>query len=176
MAPLSADVVSAPATSGAGTQATKADAPHRIVCACHLSRRMSAVSYVFQGVAAAVLVQTLFFKFTAAPESVYIFTKLGAEPWGRIGSGVAELIAALLLLTPRTAIIGAAMSIGLMIGAIGSHLTKLGIVVQDDGGLLFGLAWTVVVCGAAVLVIRRDQVNRFVRQPIGYVKDLTTRR
>ena len=175
MAPLLAETFSQPATPSPTSRSSDANAaaPHRIVCACHLSRRMSAVSYIFQGIAAAVLAQTLFFKFTAAPESVYIFTKLGAEPWGRIGSGVAELIAALLLLTPRTAILGAAMSIGVMFGAIGSHLTKLGIVVQDDGGLLFGLAWTVLLCSVAVLVIRHDQVKRFVTQPIGYVQDLT---
>jgi hypothetical protein len=166
--------VAASASSVSPSQAAVSKPAHRIVCACQLSRRMSAVSYIFQGIAAAVLAQTLFFKFTAAPESVYIFTKLGAEPWGRIGSGVAELIAVLLLLTPRTAIFGAAMSIGVMFGAIASHLGPLGIVVQDDGGLLFALAWTVLLCGVAVLVIRRDQVQRFVRQPIAYIKDLAT--
>lgn len=174
MTPQPGNSVAMPSASVATAETAELPVAHRIVCACHLSRRMSAVSYIFQGIAAAVLAQTLFFKFTAAPESVYIFTKLGAEPWGRIGSGVAELIAVLLLMTPRTAILGAGLAIGLMLGALGSHLTKLGIVVQDDGGLLFGLAWTVLICSAAVLVIRRDQLERFVRQPIAYVKDLTT--
>src|SRR5262250_1903693 len=90
-------------------------------------------------VAAVILLQTLFFKFTAAPESVYIFTKVGLEPWGRIGSGVVELIAALLLLSPRLTWLGSTIAIGMMAGAIISHLALLGIEVQGDKGLLFAL-------------------------------------
>ena len=107
--------------------------------------------------AAVILLQTLFFKFTGAPESVYIFTTLGAEPWGRYASGIAELIASLLLLVPRTVWIGASMGIGLMAGAILSHLTRLGIEVQGDGGLLFALAVvTFVACAASLLIHRRE--------------------
>ena len=116
------------------------------------------VSWILQIIAAAILAQTLFFKFSAAPESVYIFTKLGAEPWGRIGSGVMELIAVGLLLAPRTVAIGALLSLGVITGAIASHLTKLGIAVQDDGGLLFVLAVVVFACSAALLVIRRREI------------------
>src|SRR5262249_8871894 len=94
------------------------------------------ISWACRIVAALVLLQTLFFKFTAAPESVYIFTKVGMEPWGRIGSGVVELIAAILLLTPRFVWAGALLSLGVMAGAIVSHLTVLGIEVQGDKGLL----------------------------------------
>lgn len=102
-------------------------------------------------IAAVILVQTLWFKFTGAPESVYIFSTLGVEPWGRIGSGVAELVAALLLVLPHTAWAGAAMAIGIMGGAILSHLAVLGIEVMDDGGTLFMLALAVAVCSAFVL-------------------------
>jgi hypothetical protein len=123
-----------------------------------LTRTQSLISWALQFVVALILFQTLFFKFTAAEESVYIFRTLGMEPWGRIGSGVAELIAALLLLHPRTAAVGAALSLGVISGAIISHLTKLGIVVKGDGGLLFGLAITVFVGSAAILVVRRAQV------------------
>src|SRR5436190_13374724 len=104
---------------------------------------ITVLSWVLRITAAIILLQTLFFKFTAAPESVYIFTKVGAEPWGRIGSGVVELIAAVLLQVPRTAWVGAAIAMGVMAGAIVSHLTILGVVVMNDGGLLFGLALTV---------------------------------
>jgi hypothetical protein len=90
--------------------------------------------------AAAILLQTLFFKFTAAPESVYIFTTLGIEPFGRIGSGVAELIAAIFLLWPNKSLIGALLSAGAMDGAIVSHILFLGIEIMNDGGLLFSLA------------------------------------
>ena len=121
-------------------------------------KRHRNVTWTFQIIAAAILFQTLFFKFTAAEESVYIFTKLGAEPWGRIGSGVAELIAAGLLLSGRFSIYGAAMAMGVMAGAIGSHLTKLGIVVKDDGGLLFALAWTVFLSSALVVWLRRSEL------------------
>jgi hypothetical protein len=108
--------------------------------------------------AAVILLQTLFFKFTGAEESVYIFSTLGMEPAGRIGTGVMELIAAVLLLVPSTVTAGAVLAMGLMAGAILSHLTVLGIEVKNDGGLLFGLAVTVFVSAATVLVIRRAEI------------------
>jgi uncharacterized membrane protein YphA (DoxX/SURF4 family) len=123
-----------------------------------LERRQAIVSWMLQVVVAAILLQTLFFKFTGAEESVYIFTQLGMEPWGRIGSGIAELIAAILLLVPLTITLGAFLSLGVIAGAIASHLTKLGIVVQDDGGLLFGLAVVVFAGSAAILYLRRKEI------------------
>jgi putative oxidoreductase len=122
-----------------------------------LSRKTRAVSWVLQAVAAVILLQTLFFKFTGARESVYIFSTLGAEPWGRIGSGVVELIAAALLLYPRTAAVGAALTLAVITGAIFSHLTKLGIAIPavDDHGELFALAVVVFVASAVVLALRR---------------------
>jgi putative oxidoreductase len=116
------------------------------------------VSWILQIVVAVILLQTLFFKFTAAAESVYIFSTLGAEPWGRIGSGLVELIAAILLLLPATITVGAAVALFVIVGAIMSHLTILGIEVQGDGGLLFFLALTVFVASAAILVIRRGEI------------------
>src|SRR5215831_14850812 len=98
------------------------------------------IAWICRVGAAVILLQTLFFKFTAAPESVYIFTKVGLEPWGRIGSGIAELIAAILILIPAMTWLGAGLALAVMIGAIFSHLTVLGIVVMDDGGLLFALS------------------------------------
>ena len=115
-------------------------------------------SWVLQLVVAAILLQTLFFKFTGAAESVYIFSALGAEPWGRIGSGLVELIAAILLLVPATITIGAALAMGVMVGAIMSHLTVLGIEVRGDGGLLFGLALTVFVASGVILLLRRGEI------------------
>lgn len=116
------------------------------------------LSWILQIVIAVILVQTLFFKFTGAAESVWIFSQLGMEPWGRIGTGVLELIAAVLVLIPRTTTLGALLAAGLMVGAMASHLTKLGIVVQDDGGLLFGLAATVLASSIVVLVLRRKEI------------------
>src|SRR3954468_8941569 len=110
-------------------------------------------SWLLRAVAAVILLQTLFFKFTAAPESVYIFTKVGAEPWGRIGSGVVELIAAILFLLPHTAALGAVIAIGVMAGAIVSPLAVLGVVVMNDGGLLFALALTVFLSSGVVLAL-----------------------
>jgi putative oxidoreductase len=109
-------------------------------------------------IAAVILLQTLYFKFTGAPESIYIFTKVGAEPWGRIGSGVVELIAAVLLLVPRTSWLGALIALGVMAGAIMSHLTVLGIEVQGDKGLLFFLALTVFIASAAIVFLSRTQL------------------
>jgi len=109
-------------------------------------------------VAAVILAQTLFFKFTGASESIYIFTKVGLEPWGRYGSGVAELIATILLLTPRFAWAGALLALGVISRALVSHLTVLGIVVRDDGGLLFGLAITVFGTCAVTAFLHRRQI------------------
>ena len=137
-----------------------------------LSKTQTIISWILQLLAAAILFQTLFFKFTGAEESVYIFTTLGMEPWGRIGSGVAELIACILLLTPRTVPLGALLALGVISGALVSHLTKLGIVVKNDGGLLFGLAVVVFVASASVLVIRRGQIpvigGLFVKASAGF--------
>jgi uncharacterized membrane protein YphA (DoxX/SURF4 family) len=119
------------------------------------SMGLTVVTWAVRLVAAAILLQTLFFKFTAAPESVYIFTKVGAEPWGRIGSGVVELIAAILILIPRTTWLGGLIAMGVMAGAILSHLTVLGIDVQGDHGLLFTLAIAVFVSSAVLVFIQR---------------------
>ena len=124
----------------------------------NLSRTQAGLSWVLQLAAAGILLQTLFFKFTGAEESVYIFTTLGAEPWGRIGSGIVELIASALLLVPATASLGAVVALGVMAGAIFSHVAVLGIEVKGDGGLLFGLALVVFACSATVLAIRRAQL------------------
>lgn len=115
-------------------------------------------SWVLQLIVAVILLQTLVFKFTAAAESVYIFSTLGVEPWGRIGSGLVELVAAILLLVPATVTVGAAVAGVVIVGAIVSHLTVLGIEVQGDGGLLFFLALTVFVASAAILVLRRGEI------------------
>jgi putative oxidoreductase len=123
-----------------------------------LSNIPFAMSWALQLIVAGILLQTLFFKFTGAAESVYIFSTLGAEPWGRIGSGVVELIAALLLLYPATVTLGALLSLGVITGAIVSHLTLLGIEVQGDGGLLFFLALGVFVASAAILFLRRGEI------------------
>ena len=129
-------------------------------------------SWILRLIAAAILLQTLFFKFTAARESVYIFTTVGRslgldffEPWGRIGSGVFELVAAVLLLWPSTVAVGAILSIGVISGAIGFHLTALGISLPavGDHGELFALAVVVLVCSAIVLAMHRDQLPVLLR-------------
>src|SRR5688500_18953210 len=102
-----------------------------------LTRNQVAVRWFLQLIVAVILFLMLFFKFTCADESVYIFTTLGIEPWGRIASGVAELIAVVLLLYPPTVIYGALLALGVISGALVSH-TRLGLVVKDDGGFLFG--------------------------------------
>ena len=110
-------------------------------------------------IAAVIMLQTLYFKFSGAPESIYIFSTIGMEPWGRIGTGIMELIASILILIPPTAAFGALIGIGLMAGALFFHLTKLGIVVQDDGGLLFFYALTVLVCCCIVALAKKSQIT-----------------
>ena len=132
-----------------------------------LSKAQVLSSWILRSAAAVILLQTLFFKFTGAPESVYIFSTLGAEPWGRIGSGVVELIAAALLLYRRTVAAGAALAMGVMAGAIFAHLTMLGIALPaaGDRGELFALAVTVFLCSAAALFLHRHELPVLPGQP-----------
>lgn len=123
---------------------------------------MKTLQLIARIVAAVIMLQTLYFKFTAQPESVYIFSTLGIEPYGRIGSGIGELIASILLLIPSTAWIGAVMGLGVISGAIMSHLTILGIEVQNDGGQLFFLALITFVCCLIVLFYNRAKALSFV--------------
>jgi uncharacterized membrane protein YphA (DoxX/SURF4 family) len=125
-----------------------------------LSKALKVVDWILRIIVAVILLQTLFFKFTGAKESIYIFTTLGAEPWGRIGSGVVELIASILLLAPRTAVFGAILALGTICGAIFAHLTKLGIKIPavDDHGELFALALLVFVSSLVVLYLRRSEI------------------
>lgn len=109
-----------------------------------------------KGVAAFIMLQTLYFKFSASPESVYIFSTIGMEPVGRIGSGIGELIASILILVPKTTWLGAIAAIGLMAGALFFHLTSLGIVVMDDGGQLFIYACLVLLSALYLLIRNRE--------------------
>jgi uncharacterized membrane protein YphA (DoxX/SURF4 family) len=122
-----------------------------------MKNNLKYLDVIAKGIAAFLMLQTLFFKFTGSPESVYIFSTLGMEPLGRIGTGVGELIASALLLIPRTTWLGALGAIGLMSGAIFFHFTKLGIEVMNDGGQLFMYACLVLLC-AGYLLIRNMQV------------------
>ena len=130
------------------------------------SKTFAIASWILRGVAAVILLQTLFFKFTGAKESIYIFSTLGLEPWGRIGSGVAELIASFLLLYPRTVVYGAALSLAVISVALASHLTKLGITLPavDDHGELFALAVVVFLCSAGVLIMHRQEIPLLSRE------------
>jgi len=109
-------------------------------------------------VIAVILVQTLRYKFTAHPDSVYIFTKVGLEPYGRIAIGVFELLAAILLLIPKTVWIGALLTLGIISGAIFMHLTNLGLEVNEDGGMVFYMAILVFTLSAIVLWINRKSL------------------
>ena len=120
-----------------------------------LPKGSKVASWIAQLVAAVIMGQTLFFKFTAAPEPVAIFEKLGVEPWGRIGTGVLELVAVLLLVWPRAAALGGALTVALMGGAVMSHLTLLGIEVAGDGGTLFAMALVTLAAGSLVTWLRR---------------------
>jgi putative oxidoreductase len=128
-----------------------------VMSAVEQSTGLTVFSWILRVVSAVILLQTLYFKFTGAPESVYIFTKVGAGPWGRIGSGIVELIASILLLSPRFTWLGSLLALGVMAGAILSHLTILGIEVQGDRGLLLGLALTVFVA-TAINLLRRTEI------------------
>ena len=118
-----------------------------------------AITWILRLVAAFIMAQSLFFKFSGADESIYIFSTLGMEPWGRIGTGVVELIASILLLIPRTSWIGAGIGLGTMSGAILSHLTILGVEVKGDGGQLFIYAAVTAVCCLILLLLERQKIQ-----------------
>ncbi len=120
--------------------------------------------WVSRIVAAVIMLQTLFFKFRGAEESIYIFETVGMEPWGRYMVGVGELFAAILILIPRTVWIGAVITIGLMLGALSMHLLFLGIEVFGDGGQLFIYACTVLVCGFYALCRDKEAFIVFVQK------------
>jgi len=111
----------------------------------------SIFSWILAVAAALILLQTLFFKFSGAEESIYIFTQVGLEPWGRYASGIAELIAAILILVPKTRGYGALLGLGVISGALFFHLTSLGIEVQGDGGLLF--VYAILVFGSCAILV-----------------------
>ena len=130
------------------------------------TRAFVITSWALRLIVAAILLQTLFFKFTAAKESVYIFSTLGMEPWGRIGSGIFELIASLLLLAPATVAVGALMALAACGSAILFHLAKLGVALTavGDSGELFSLAVVVVVCSTAILFMHGRPALAMIRR------------
>ncbi len=121
------------------------------------------VVWMLRFVAAGLMLQTLFFKFTGAEESVYIFKSLGLEPAGRIGIGIMELIASILILYPRTTVYGSLLAMGLMSGAIFFHLSKLGIEVMNDGGVLFIYAIIIFICSFSLVLIFRPTIYEAVK-------------
>ena len=114
--------------------------------------------WIIKLVAVIILLQTLYFKFTAAPESIFIFSTLGIEPFGRIGSGIVELIASILILIPRTTLLGAVLGFATMITAIFSHIFVLGIEIQNDGGTLFVLAVITLLCCLILIYNQKDKI------------------
>jgi len=109
------------------------------------------LSLALRIIVAVILLQTLRFKFLAHPDSIYIFTQVGMEPWGRIGIGVLELIASILLFLPKKIWMGAGLAAGLMAGAVMMHLTMIGVEVKGDGGALFYTAIATLILSLMIL-------------------------
>lgn len=120
---------------------------------------MKTITWIVRIVAAVILLQTLYFKFSGADESVYIFSSLGIEPYGRIGTGIVELIAAILILVPRTTPLGALLGLGVVSGAIICHLFILGLEVQNDGGTLFILAIITLLSCAFLVFQNKNKIS-----------------
>lgn len=121
------------------------------------------LSWILRIAVAVILSQTLYFKFTGAEESIYIFTALGVEPYGRIGTGILELITVILILIPETILIGALLGSGIMVGAILSHLFVLGIEVENDGGTLFALANITLFSCLTLIFLNRDKLSNLLK-------------
>ncbi len=129
--------------------------------------------WILRLIAAAILLQTLYFKFSGAEESKFIFSTLGVEPYGRYFAGVSELVASLLLLIPGLEILGALMAASVMMGAILSHIAFLGLVVQDDGGLLFSLACLVLFASLGIIYLEKDQIPFWARKAKAFIPGLS---
>lgn len=125
---------------------------------------MKVLFWIARIVAAFIMLQTLYFKFSGAEESIFIFKTVGMEPWGRYLVGVGELVASVLLFIPRTVWMGAAITIGLMLGAISMHLLFLGIEVFEDGGQLFIYACITLVCGVFALAYTKGDLKDFIQR------------
>ena len=128
----------------------------------------SIAPWVLRIIAALVMLQTLYFKFSGSEESVYIFSQLGMEPWGRIATGVLELIASILILYPKTTFFGSVVAMGLMSGAVIVHFSKLGIVVKNDGGQLFIYALLVLVSSLILAILYRNDGIKLIKKVTGY--------
>lgn len=124
------------------------------------------LTWIIKLTAVVILLQTLYFKFSGAEESIYIFETLGIEPFGRISSGVVELIASILILIPRTTLLGALLALGTMAGAIVSHLFVLGIEVKNDGGTLFILALVTFSCSLYLILINKSKIPNLLKLKI----------
>jgi hypothetical protein len=122
-----------------------------------LSPAKRRLCWAAQIIAAVILAETLFYKFSGAAESIYIFNQLGAEPWGRYITGMIELIAAILILIPASCWVGALLTVSVMSGAILAHFTAIGISIRNDGGYLFALALITLLAALIVLFIRKEQ-------------------
>lgn len=122
------------------------------------------LQWVLRLIAAIIMLQTLYFKFSGAEESVYIFTQMGIEPWGRYGTGIAELIASILILYKPLTAFGSLMAVGIMSGALVSHILVLGVVVKDDNGLLFSYALIVWLASVILAWLNRAQLVDFLKK------------
>lgn len=121
------------------------------------------ITWILKIIASIILLQTLFYKFTAAPESIYIFSTLKMEPYGRIGIGISELIVAVLILIPKTTLMGSLAGVAIMAGAIVSHLFVLGIQIQNDKGFLFTLAIITLFCCLGLVYLNKDKISTILK-------------
>lgn len=122
------------------------------------------LQWVLRLIAAIIMLQTVYFKFSGAEESVYIFTQMGIEPWGRYATGIAELIASILILYKPLTAFGSLMAVGIMSGALVSHILVLGVVVKDDNGLLFSYALIVWLASVILAWLNRAQLVDFLKK------------
>lgn len=119
------------------------------------------ISLILKITIAVIMIQSLFFKFSGAQESIDLFTKLAGkrEAFFRIGIGILELITSIILFVPQKTWLGASLSLGIMSGAVLSHLTILGVAHHNDGGALFFCALLALVSSSILLYLHRKEVT-----------------
>ena len=129
-------------------------------------KKTSLLSFVIRIAISLIYLQTLYFKFTAHPDSVYIFSKLGLEPYGRIGIGMLELIVAILLVLNKTKLLSIIVSLGIITGAIASHLLVIGITIKEDHGGLFTLAIIIFTLNIVLIYLHKTDFSKILNSKI----------
>lgn len=122
----------------------------------HLNKAEKLISIVFQIIAALILANAAFGKFSGNEMSVHVFHELNILET-RIVIGIIEVLAALLLLS-KIPQYGALLGFGTMLGALIAHVSILGMEIHGDGGQMVMMMAVVLLSSIIVMWINRRRM------------------